>query len=273
MRLIWCTDIHLDHCSDIKTFQNDVLTMKPDRILLTGDISNALYIKQHLKDLANAWNCPIDFVLGNHDYYGSSPYSPAKMRDVITTVTDVTNNVTNLNWLSQSGPIELTDNTALIGNGLWCDWRAGLKSKSNVWLNDYQLIYELFGYPTLNDRRRIQRKVRNLAKSRTNKLIQDFNTAIKHGYKKIIIGTHVPPFHEASFYNGVISDDNWAPHFVCKIAGDNLKAITKTHHDIDVTILCGHTHGEGKKDILQNLHVINGAATYGNPAAQMPIII
>jgi len=274
MRLIWCTDIHLDHCKDIPMFIDDVLTMQPDRVVLTGDISDARQIVQHLALMADGWDVPIDFVLGNHDYYGESPFVPAKMKDVRNKIAANCKHIDNLNWLEQSGPVKLTDMTALIGSSLWCDWRAGLGDKSSVWLNDYLLIADLFGHPyNYQDRMRIKKKVQSLAKDSTKQLMSDFKKAVDDGFKKIIVGVHVPPFHEASFYNGVVQNDDWAPHFVCKVAGDQLKAEVKKHPEIDVLVLTGHTHGSGKKDILPNLHVINGPATYRHPAPQTPLLI
>jgi predicted phosphohydrolase len=260
---------------NIPMFIDDVQTMQPDRILLTGDISNALVIGKHLTIMAEQWSdIPIDFVLGNHDYYGESPFVPAKMKSVHKKVSNVVKQFSNLNWLERSGPVKLTDKVALIGSSLWCDWRAGLKDRSSVWLNDYLLIAELFGHPNnYSDRARIKVKVQNLAKDRTNQLINDFEKAIDQGFKRIIVGVHVPPFHEASFYNGKIQDDDWAAHFVCKVAGDKLLAKAKQHPAVDITVLCGHTHGQGKADVLPNLHVINGGAVYRNPAPQTPIIL
>ena len=274
MRLVWCTDVHLDHCRNIPMFIDDVFTMQPDRILFTGDISNSLQIVKHLATLADQLDCPIDLILGNHDFYGESQYVPAKMSDTRKRVANICKEFDNLNWLEHSGPIKLTDEAALIGNSLWCDWRAGVGDKSTVWLNDYLLIADLFGYPTSHsDRANIKKKVRSIADNSTKQLMKDFNKAIDQGFKNIIIGTHVPPFHGVSYYNGKIQDDNWAPHFVCKIAGDKLKAAAIKNPDVDITLLFGHTHGFGKKRILKNLYAINGGATYGHPAPQTPIII
>ena len=273
-RLVWCTDIHLDHCKDIPMFIDDVLTMQPDRVVVTGDISNAEHIVQHLTIMAEQWKVPVDFVLGNHDYYGKSKFLPEKMKNVIEKVGDVVDRIDNLNWLSRSGPVRLSDKTALVGNGLWCDWRAGFKDKTTVWLNDYILIEDLLAMPySQGEIRKTRNRVQNLAKDRTNQLMKHFKEALDQGYENIIVGVHVPPFHQGSFYNGVVQDDDWAPHFVCKVAGDRLKEETEKHPDVKVTVLCGHTHGKGEADILPNLHVINGPATYRHPAPQIPIIV
>ena len=35
-----------------------------------------------------------------------------------------------------------------------------------------------------------------------------------------------------------------------------------------MTVLCGHTHGEGQAQILPNLKVLTGGAKYGEPRVQ-----
>jgi len=73
MKLIWLSDIHLEFPTDkvVRTFIARVAGEKPDAILITGDISNAVRIKYHLGLLATL-SCPIYFVLGNHDFYEGS---------------------------------------------------------------------------------------------------------------------------------------------------------------------------------------------------------
>lgn len=42
-------------------------------------------------------------------------------------------------------------------------------------------------------------------------------------------GPHVPPFREASWHQGRISDDDWLPHFTCKAVGDVLREAMVAH--------------------------------------------
>ena len=276
MRLVWTTDIHLDHCVDnaIQLFFNNVLYLQPDQILLTGDISNALDIDLHLREIAKAFSgIMVNFVTGNHDYYGTSQYCPSNMSNVRKKIANICKIFDNLNWLDHSGPVKLTNKAALIGSSLWCDWRAGLGDKSSVWLNDYLLISDLFGYcNSCSDRAKIKKKVQKLARGYTKQLMIDFNKAIDQGFKEIIIGVHVPPFHEASFYKGKVQNDDFAAHFVCKVAGDELKGEAKKYPNVNITVLSGHTHGSGSVQILPNLNVINGGAQYKHPTSQIPII-
>jgi predicted phosphodiesterase len=73
MKLIWLSDIHLEFPTDkvVRTFIARVAGEKPEAILITGDISNAVRIEYHLGLLATL-SCPIYFVLGNHDFYEGS---------------------------------------------------------------------------------------------------------------------------------------------------------------------------------------------------------
>ena len=63
----------------------------------------------------------------------------------------------------------------------------------------------------------------------------------------------------------MISDDNYLPHFSCQVVGDVLHRTMKRFPDKQATVLCGHTHGAGKAQILPNLRVITGGAVYGRP--------
>jgi len=248
--------------------------MQPDFIVVGGDISNGVNIVKHLQGMAKAWDVPIYFVLGNHDYYSDSRFRPMKMAKVKKQVAGAVKNLPNMEWLDQHGVVKLTDKTALVGSGLWCDWRAGFKDKSTVWLNDYILIDDLVSHPYKeSERQKLMRKVQKLAADHTDQLMKHFQEALDQGFENIIVVTHVPPFHEGSFYNGVVQDDDWAPHFVCTVAGDQLKAAAQKNPDVKVKVLCGHTHGQGKADILPNLHVINGPAKYRNPTAQPAILV
>lgn len=92
-------------------------------------------------------------------------------------------------------------------------------------------------------------------------------------YSNIILLTHVPPFKEACWHNGEISDDNFLPHFACKAVGDELKTIMSKSPDKQLTVLCGHTHSAGHVQVLSNLQVKTGGANYGDPEIQEVIQI
>ena len=59
-------------------------------------------------------------------------------------------------------------------------------------------------------------------------------------------GGHVPPFREACWHQGRISDDLWRPPFSCKAVGEALVEAMEAHPGREMTVLCGHTHGAGE---------------------------
>jgi 3',5'-cyclic-AMP phosphodiesterase len=271
--LIWCTDIHLDHARPEAT---ESFVRKVDErdgvVLLGGDLSNGAEIVKHLTYMSKAWpNKQIYFVLGNHDYYSSS------FDEVWYNVAECVSECDNLHWLDRSGPIKLTDKTALVGSGLWCDWAVGKEEKSIVWLHDYNLIEDLrfpgAQYKEWTALDNTKKKVRYFAKFHTEQLMRDFNKAVEQGFKNIVVLSHYPPFYEGSFHDGRLQDDDWSPHFVCVMAGQQLKEAVQKLDDVKVTALCGHTHGSGDVNILPNLRVINGPAKYRKPAPQEPIMV
>ena len=84
-------------------------------------------------------------------------------------------------------------------------------------------------------------------------------------YPKIVMATHYPPFRDACWHEGSISNKEWLPWFTCKAMGDMLLASAEEHPDRQILVLCGHTHSQGKVDILPNLKIWTGGAQYGAP--------
>ena len=76
----------------------------------------------------------------------------------------------------------------------------------------------------------------------------------------------VPPFRESWWHEGRISNDDYLPLFACRAVGDRLAAVMRSHPGSSMLVLCGHTHSPGVAQILPNLEVRTGGATYGEPA-------
>ena len=75
-RYSWITDIHLDqmHPETLDRLIQLLLDDEPDSIWTGGDISQADSLLEHLCWLDEQLQRPIQFVLGNHDFYlGSIP--------------------------------------------------------------------------------------------------------------------------------------------------------------------------------------------------------
>lgn len=260
MRLAWLTDIHLNFapprafdelCESIEEARADV-------VLIGGDIGEAPDVVYYLKALDMRLERPIHFVLGNHDYYDG-----AGIAEVRRMIAETCLECPRLTWLSEAGVVHLTDRTALVGHDGWADGRLGDFRRSGVVLNDYRLIPDLAGLDTTARLDRLQA----LGDEAAGALRAALPEALA-SHERTIVLTHVPPFREACWHEGGISNDEWLPHFSCAAVGDALRDAIAPHPDRAVLVLCGHTHGSGEVDILPNLKVWTGAAEYGRPTLQ-----
>jgi Icc protein len=259
MKLVWLNDIHLNFLSRnvARAFIEAVGDTEPDGILIGGDIAESHDLVDHLRTFEAAIQRPIYFVLGSHDYYGSS------ISDVRSMLNDVTSQSDDLIWLRNERVIRLSDKTALIGHGSWPDGRFGDYSGSDVQISDFFCIKELI------DRTKEERLtlMQNLAQEAAEHFAEILPKALE-AVENIILLTHVPPFRESCLYENEISDDAHLPFFSCKIVGDVLMDIMRTAADRNLTVLCGHTHGRGEIQISANLRVLLGGARYGDPKIQ-----
>ena len=91
--------------------------------------------------------------------------------------------------------------------------------------------------------------------------------------RRLIVLTHVPPFREACWHRGRVSDDAWLPHFACKAVGEALIEAMASHPECEMTVLCGHTHSAGEAQVLPDLRVLTGGAEYGRPEMQRMLTV
>ena len=284
-RVAWLTDIHLNFVSyiDIVTFADTILKHNPEVVLIGGDIGEADSVVDYLLELQKLLEKEICFVLGNHDFYKGS------ITEVRSRVSEVSRNSQLLSWLPEANVVELTPTVGLVGHGSWADGRFGDYGLSDLLLNDYFFIKDFnpgllqadrdsrqFYNPDPADsvwllsedaKQQRLRTMQSLADEAARHFQKVLPMALK-SFNHVLVLTHVPPFKEASWYGGKISDDNWLPHFSCKAVGDVLYREMKDRPEQQLTVLCGHTHGSGEAQILKNLKVFTGGATYGHPELQ-----
>ncbi|KAA5547050.1 metallophosphoesterase [Roseiconus nitratireducens] len=256
MRLVWTTDLHLNHVrmTAWDRWAEEVLSSNPDAILITGDISEADDVIFQLHRMAESFPVQIFFVLGNHDFYASS--IAATRQRVVSAVRDTA----SLVYLTDCRPVPLGDGSYLVGEDGWGDGTEGDYLNSPVRLNDFRLIAEFQNsdpsdWPSLMKREGAQSADRLSVKL----------DALPDDAKHILVATHVPPFREACWYEGQTTDDAWAPFFVCGQIGRVLRQFAQRHPERELTVLCGHTHHGGTAQIEPNLRVHTGAAEYGCP--------
>jgi predicted phosphohydrolase len=259
-RVAWLTDIHLDHASDeaIDRLVSDLQAADADIVLVGGDIGEARNFADFLKLISGSVSGQTYFVLGNHDYYRSSI---AGVRQQAASL-----NSESITWLTGSEPIALGNDTVLIGNGGWGDARIGDVFGTEIYLNDYAFIEELRDVATPGIMtEELVFKLNSLGDEAAVSIASKLDTAFAMA-SHVMVLMHVPPYREACWYQGKQTDDNWAPHFTCKAVGDVLTAAMEQRPNKSMTVLCGHTHGEGTADILPNLKVRTAGAGYGRPA-------
>ena len=166
------------------------------------------------------------------------------------------------------GCVRLAPNTGLVGHGAWADGRLGNGVNSQVLLNDYVHIRDLTGLSP----EELFAKLNDLGDQAAEYFRETLPKALAR-YRNLLLLTHVPPFKEACWHEGHISDDEFLPHFTCQAVGDVLIEMMQTHPERNLTVLCGHTHGSGTAQILPNLLVKTGCAEYGQPALQETILV
>jgi len=279
-RIAWTNDIHLNFLEDkdVVKFLKSMEKQDFDYLLIAGDIGQANNLRKYLFFIGEIITKPVFFVLGNHDfYYGSISRISWEVEKWVLDY----NNLFYLGMgfdfdLSEKGSTremisrhlksirphiyKLSDKTGLVGHGCWADGRIGDYFKSDVILNDYMLIGEYVGL-NKNDRFKFMNRLGDMSADYFRKHLP----AALSKFDEVIVLTHVPPFKEATWHEGKISDNGYLPHFSSKAVGDSLVEIMEKHPDKKITVLCGHTHGGGECKVGDNINVITGSAVYGEP--------
>lgn len=254
MRATWLTDLHLNFLepAELTCFLETVAGERPDVVLVSGDTGEANDVVELIEQLAHI--APVYFVLGNHDFYRSS-IAEVRERAAATR-----------RWLPALGPVRLTDATCLVGVDGWGDARCG-NLASRIKLADWQWIRDLDGLPVPQ---RIA-ALRSLGEQEAATLREQL--ARVEPSPELLVLTHVPPFAEACWHDGQISEPDWLPWFTCLAVGDVLRDHASRHPATQISVLCGHTHGRGEYQAAPNLIVRTGGwpprkTGYGNPIVQ-----
>lgn len=266
MKLVWASDIHLDFTEgDVEEdFLDRVRDTGASALLLGGDIAPAERLWNDLIGILEMVEMPVYFVLGNHDYYGSS--IAAVRRNARAYDGPL------LNWLPKCGPLKLGPGVTLVGHGGWGDARLGDFAGSGVVLNDYLQIKELAAVfdraafsGTFGSGSPLETELRKLGRNAASTLAPQLEMAAMDS-RQIIILTHVPPFREACWHEGRNSSDDYLPAFSCGAVGEVIRSAAEAYPDKNFTVLCGHTHGRGQCRVLPNLEVHTQGAAYGFPS-------
>ena len=256
-RVAWLTDIHLSFVEEEnrQDFVDLIVQSEADAMLIGGDIGEATNVVAFLKNIGDIFETPTYIVLGNHDFYGGGITSVRKAVDALCDVHPFLHFLT-----TATSPVQLSENVALVGHDGWADAREGDYSRSLVMMNDYRLIEELARFEKQDRLAELHR----LGDEAAQHVREQLDLALQSNTTAFVL-THVPPFREACWYRGQVSDDEWAPHFVCQAMGRAILDMAEIHPNKDITVLCGHTHSPGECQPAPNVRVITGGAQYGIP--------
>jgi len=274
MTLDWITDPHLDHLpssDELIKFVQQLNSRNSDGLLLTGDIAESNTLYDYLGILSGAYQRPIYFVLGNHDYYGNwMKETHAHVRAVCgATPAGI------LNWMPNVGVVMLSPRTALVGHGGMYDGQAG-KPGLEMAMTDFFMPggnFDMIRALELGSRHlfKLLLKLGHECGEHIKKTVRE---AARQGARRILVLTHVPPFLEASYFRGSPSEPTHAPFYVNKGLGDALLELSSELPKVRLEVFAGHTHGPRTYHAAQNLVVRVGSARYGRqPTWQEPVIV
>lgn len=263
MKVVHITDPHFNfrHKQDVVLFGEQVrgtcLQEGIKHVVMTGDLSESRTLERDLGYFGSAFTeddgISVHYVLGNHDFYKGG--------------------ITETKWrasqwkgyLESKDYVPLDEDTALCGVDGWYDFRSGSGPGTKLGMHDWDVIRELkdLTWVSLVD------SCRGLAKDSAKKATKKLELAMKAGYKQLVLATHVPPFRQAAWHAGAVSDDTWLPVMTNMALGDALVNFTSLYPGITVDVLCGHTHTARSVEIAKNLNVHAGHAEYGQCFAKI----
>lgn len=271
MRLTWATDIHLDFITDVNNIPGSVHNLdvfcslfdKSDGVVLSGDISLAPFLKDHLLALEARLARPIYFVLGNHDFWSSDT---TRVRD---NMTKLSNTSEYLKYLSVVPYVQLTKNVFMVGHDGWYDGFYGDARLSNFIMNDWTQIGD---YTPFLGNRIDHDSILLTARHQANIAARHVASGIKallsqKKPQKIIVVTHVPPFTQPLDIAKSNKQDMY-PWYSSKTMGDMLLSAASANPSVQFEVLCGHCHVEYNGHIVPNLLLHSGGSEYAEPTPQ-----
>ena len=265
MKLIWASDVHLNflHKNEEarRAFYLQLKEAEGDSILITGDIAESHNVVLYIEEMQERTGKPVYFVLGNHDFYGTS-------------VLNVKQSVNHLNYLPKNMGTPLSEDTILIGVDGWGDTRNGDYDNGRLIMSDWIYIDDLRkeygkGMAKLKvqlmkladaDARKLERRVLKALSERI-----ECESGHVNKYTKIIIASHVPPFEESCLHAGRKSTPSGLPFFSSRCLGDTILPIAKKHPEVDFLWLSGHTHSRATFHAAPNLTSKGAKAEYYFP--------
>jgi predicted phosphohydrolase len=272
-RLAWATDTHLDRMN-MKRFPREfgakiAADTSAEVLLITGDIAEASTFSKALIGVSEGFGGPVYFVLGNHDVWGQS------FVDAHHKAARLTRKYERLTWLTDAGVTLLSETTALVGFDGWYDAKWGPtnppKTRMGDWsrIKDFQRTWNLMA---MTFEARVDLIIHQ-CQERCGLIVQWIERDLRAALAvrpKVVVATHVPPYPQNAIEHiegrSEEEDRSWLPWYTNKALGDMLLRVADEHPDREILVLCGHAHAEHNHEVLPNLRVRTGKATYGAPS-------
>jgi predicted phosphohydrolase len=210
---------------------------------------------------------PIYYILGNHDFYGSS------ISEVKQQLKHINNISTYLKCCSEVESYSLTHNTVIVGHENWSDMGYRFSGDDGIRMSDWDLIQE-FDSVSRNkflETNKLMKQVNTiltpLAIQAMKHIEKGINKAVKNN-KHVVILLHVPPFLE--LHKETSAKTTW---YVSKIMGDMLLTVADRNPGVRFTILSGHSHNDATFQARPNMICHTAEATYRYPTINGVITI
>ena len=263
-KFVWLSDTHLSMSilpAMKRRFIDRITSIDADGLVITGDISNGLWLESDLRYLAVHHPKPIYFVLGNHDYYWRH------MGSVHEDVRRLCKEFPNLVWLTESDPVMLDEDVALVGHEGWFDANCGDRD-ATAWAVDRLLNLDFW---RMRDHVDQVYEWRNMAKT-SALAIEEKIEKIRERASMVYVATHFPPWKEASRADGKIFESLWHAYNTNVTLGESLLKIAQKSK-LQINVLAGHTHLSCNLAVRKNLNCRVAPASYWGAVGPEELII
>jgi Icc-related predicted phosphoesterase len=272
VKIAWATDIHLDFLQREGgralvqfAFAEPLASANVDAVIISGDISLSGMLEDHLRIIDETVKCPVYFVLGNHDFYGSNFGSVRALVDGVCKASK------NLRYLTSEEDITIAPGLSIVGADGWYDayygrpFSAGLVMSDWLQIEDFSVhLHPIVGGANI-DPHGIVGVAREASFNSAESVLERARSAALKS-KNVVIVTHVPPFPEVHAQGGKGNNDASIPWYTSKLMGDAILRVAEEHPNVNFTVFCGHTHHKARVRNGKNIECFVGGSEYGEPS-------
>lgn len=244
-----------------RRFIDRITSMNADGLIITGDVSNGLWLESDLRYLAEHHPKPIYFVLGNHDYYWRY------MGSVQNDVARLCKEYSNLVWLTNNDPQALAPGVSLVGHEGWFDANCGDRDMT-WWAFDRLLNFDFW---RIGDHVDQIYQWRQMAIASADSIEKKIEKALENS-QLVYVATHFPPWKEASRAEGKLLEKLWYAYNTNVELGVRLEKIAEKTSS-QIIVLAGHTHMACNLSVTKNLTCRVAPSSYWGKVGPEELII